>query len=239
MSVAWPRYERPPVIEAVLSIGFEPLPGSALPSLKAIADDLGDAFPKMTSRFQAAVSFQLGPTVTSSAGQSPDGYLLRSADDSQIIQLTLQSVTAHQLRPYTNWETLEALLRNAFARVCERLTVRPISLGVRYINKLDIPAGDAIEDYCRTYIEISRDLPQSMNQYILRIEQEIDGAKVITQSTFVPSNEPDFIGVIMDFDFRFELPDGKDVWDVTDRARHLKNMVFNQSITERMKERFG
>jgi uncharacterized protein (TIGR04255 family) len=237
MSVVWPHYANPPVIEAVLSIALDPLPESALACLKRVADTMTDDFPKVGPRYQAALSFQVGPAFASSAGQMTDGYVLRSADDTRIVELTLQSIAAHQLRPYTDWESLEELLRSTYDSVERELPIRPIALGVRYINKLDIPAGAAIEDYCRTYIEISRDLPQGMNQYILRIEQDIGRAKVVTQSTFVPPDLPDTTSIIVDFDYRFEIGPDQSVWDLTGEARDLKNMVFNSSLTENMKER--
>jgi uncharacterized protein (TIGR04255 family) len=239
MSVVWPHYENPPVIEAVLSIAIEPLPEAALAQLKKVADDMTDVFPKVGPRYQAALSFQVGPAFASSAGQTTDGYVLRSADDTRVVELTLQSIAAHQLRPYTDWQTLEDLLRSTYESVEQELPIKPTALGVRYVNKLDIPAGAAIEDYCRTYIEISRDLPQEMNQYILRIEQQIGKAKVVTQSTFVPPDVPDTTSMILDFDYRFELEPDQSIWDITGEARNLKNMVFNNTLTQNMKERLS
>lgn len=186
----------------------------------------------------AEISFAVGATMGSSTQSTPSGYMLRTLDSAQVIRITLQSLAVHQLRPYTTWETLKGLLDRLYQEFSKEVPVAPEALGVRYVNRIDIPASAPIEEYCRTYIEISRDLPQGMDQYILRIEQTLGDAKLITQSTFVPSESPDFTCLIMDFDFRHPIPEGRDFSELLPAARELKNRVFNQSFTDLMKKQF-
>jgi uncharacterized protein (TIGR04255 family) len=119
-------------------------------------------------------------------------------------------------------------------------------VGLRYINKFDIPLfPQALRDF-NEYLTaapiVPEGLPQGVNSFLTRVvihDPEIDAAAIITQA-FEQIIDPKFIPIILDID-AFKQKDRigeEEAWQALEELRHFKNKIFFSSITEKAKELF-
>src|SRR5207237_2951106 len=112
-------------------------------------------------------------------------------------------------------------------------------IGVRYINKIDIPLPAVdLKQYLRTAPDISPDMRQGIAGFFmqLQIPQEDLKAMLYVNEALIPPPNPNVISVILDLDlFRGEdLPtNDEDLWQIFEQFRDRKNQLFEAYITDR------
>jgi uncharacterized protein (TIGR04255 family) len=121
--------------------------------------------------------------------------------------------------------------------------VHPIKLySVRYINRLEIPAGQELSEFFQTYPEVSKGLPQILSGYLMRLEIPLGGiseGKLVLHEHLVQSDTKDMVSVMLDNEFQFPVGDGTedaDLWTRIESVRELKNRTFVDCLTSRMQE---
>lgn len=234
-----PGYNNPPIAEAVISIEYDTLSSDRLVDLKRFAKEVGAQYPDQHSRLQHQTQIQIGATVGAVATQIEDGVTCISTDRKRIAQFALSSVAFSRLAPYGSWGEFEQQVKPLWERFREGFVVTPRALGVRYINRIEIPSGHPMERYIRSYPEVSSDLPQSIHRYFMRIEIPIDDGVLVMQQGFLPSSSPDLYAILLDNYLRYDVPELQDVWPLVLRARLEKNRIFEACITDNYRERLG
>jgi uncharacterized protein (TIGR04255 family) len=120
-------------------------------------------------------------------------------------------------------------------------------VAVRYINRIDIPdaaAGVRLEDYLRTYPEISVDFPEEglMNNFFMQVQlwQQDLGCWLIVNEAPEASPAEGTLSVRLDLDLfreQVEEPWQADsetaVWEFLELLHDRKNEIFEASITNR------
>lgn len=100
-----------------------------------------------------------------------------------------------------------------------------------------------MEYYLRTYPEVSRDLPQLIGPYFMKLEiPMVDsvGEPVLTvQQGFVQSSNPETYAILLDNDLRYKVQSSAEVWDLAQDARREKNRIFEACITDQFRERLN
>jgi uncharacterized protein (TIGR04255 family) len=115
-------------------------------------------------------------------------------------------------------------------------------IGVRYINRLDLPLQNLdFKHYLRTVPEVSPDLPQALSGYFmqLQIPQEDLKATLFINQTLVPPPGPNLVSVLLDLDFfrAVEVPQEEAaIWDYLEKLKVRKNVVFEACITDQTRE---
>jgi len=246
-------YPNPPIREALIDIKIDPLPPSRLPILESQWDKIKEQYPlkKTRHRWEGAVEFQKEGSI--SAGQrhlGPDGFLFTSSDGQEIVQNRLDGFTFNRLRPYP---------REGWPRVREKASwlwelylnavqpTRVIGIVLRYINEINIPSVPVqLEDYLTEPPRIPESLPQTLEHFLTRIViplpefGDMNAKAIITQALAQPST-PNTTSLILDINILTEtsMPaDTAAVWQVLDRFRIVKNMIFKASIRPKTEELF-
>lgn len=232
------RYARAPVVEAVLSVAFEQLPYGCLDKLESVTLALGARFPIKEPRYQASFQVNLGASLGTAAERRQDGWLLKSSAGNRLAQVSLSSVSVHLLYPYSNWEMLEKELQGLWSSLAAAVDVVPKKVGVRYVNRLDVPIGTPLDAYVKCYPEVPDNLA-SLDNFYLRMDLSIEGATVVVQEGFVPSPIPDCFAIMLDNDLTFDLREPGSLWSTVSRARDVKNYVFESCITDEMRRRIS
>lgn len=239
-----PQYKRPPITEAVIELRLEqPLPGAEVQ--------------KLLQRFKGEYEFSedfvaYGVQVDLAARRAnfeeqSSGYKLWSADRADVLLVTSAHMSCSRLAPYVGWDTFRARAEDHW-RIWKRVTgYRKISrIGVRFINRIDVPAARGEEVRISEYLRVRPEAPavRRMVSYAMQISAplEEDNCRLVINSSLVPSPLVDHLSMILDIDVSCEgEPPQKDdeIWALIGRIRVHKNQIFEESVTDKARELFN
>jgi uncharacterized protein (TIGR04255 family) len=242
-------YPHAPIKEALVDFRVKSREDISLHDLRPFGQEVKGSYPSETTREQFQAQFNIGGEASSD--QKTIGYLYHSADRRQAVQARLDGFTFSRFSPYVDWpQLIEEAKRLWHIYVA---AVRPQSIdrvAVRYINQLNIPipaSGELdLKQYLRTYAEIGPDAPQLVEQYLLRMvlpQGDLGAILVLTQAILPQPPPRQNASVLLDLDlFRegVDLPvDSDEAWTILATFRERKNLYFEASITDAMRELFS
>jgi uncharacterized protein (TIGR04255 family) len=150
-----------------------------------------------------------------------------------------------QLAPYPGWDQF-------FGRFCRDWEAwknsvgyrKIIRVGVRYINRIDIPTDEPVlyeEQFLNVYPHIPEVLGPMM-QYALQTQLSLTdiGCILTLNSSVVPSPLIGHRSFVIDLDIGKDSPPQNDdaIYELINRIRIAKNRVFEACITDRARELF-
>lgn len=242
------HYPHAPIIEAIISIGCELPRAKTLSGLLGVHEVLKSDYPKQAPRFQ--FQFQVEVAQVKGTFNPPEvtGYQFISKDGKRSVSVELNGFAFGQLAPYDRWETFSAEARRMWDIYESALHPTRINrVGVRFINRIDIPApegkGVDLDTYLHTAPRIPAELPQMMQTFFVRLQLEFQnkpkGTLVLTQ-TLVPPPLPGFVSAVLDLDFALHGIDADTTtaWMEIERLRHQKNATFEACIKDAARELF-
>lgn len=244
------RYKNAPIVEAVIEIKVTLPDGLTLDDLARVHAEEASRYPRTERRMYIQTEFRSGPdpsAVAQQASQQQIGHVYTSSDGRQIFHSRFDGFMYSLLAPYDQWEPFVSEALRLWAQYAA--IVKPVSvdrLGVRYINRLDIPSLNFdINDYLRTRPEISPDLPQDLNGYFFQVRLPLPNYGAVTNiiSTVVPAAVAGHSSLLLDIDCFQEiaLSSSDDTFNEVlvsrlETLRNAKNMVFEASITQATRE---
>lgn len=102
-----------------------------------------------------------------------------------------------------------------------------------------------LREYLRTLPEISSDLSQVLNGYVMQLlilQKDFGGMLSLIEAT-VPPPRPEVFSVNLDIDLfkesTTEFDSDEKVWRLLDILRHKKNEIFERCITEKARTMFS
>jgi uncharacterized protein (TIGR04255 family) len=174
-----PRYEMPPVVEALCEIYFV---GSQWDTTTpgVFYERVHAEYPEKAQADHAAFALQIEPGRVS-GGTVPLDPRTRFArrDNSRMIQISRDLLVVNQLRPYPHYQAWRPVVLKMLD-VYRKLT-RPAGikqLGVRYINRIVIPSpGSRIDEYFRIYPALPKELGDAQGAFALQMSIVPQGAR--------------------------------------------------------------
>jgi len=236
-------YARPPIVEALLDIHVCLPESFSLESLLKCQQKVKKDYPKRTNAQAIKGEITFGPKLSTSASSEPAGYIFASDDGKQVFQAKRTGFTFNRLAPYPGWDGFFGEAKRLWEEY--RRITRPTGgysrLALRYINRFDFPTpGILMEDYFRTYVEVSRDLPQVMEGCFVQFSVPMDDILSTATITKTMANPiiPGHCSVILDIDlYRTEsLPTGAGLWEVFEKLRDGKSRIFEACLTDKLRE---
>jgi uncharacterized protein (TIGR04255 family) len=184
-----------------------------------------------------------GKSVEATAQQTHIGYIYSTPDRKRIFTPRLQSFSFSQLAPYKSWEPFRDEAKRLWSIYQESMQPTAINrIGVRYINRLDIPLPIRdLKDFLRTIPEISPDLPQELSGFFMQLQiPQVDiEAIVIINQAMIPPPSPDIVSVLLDIDAYqervFSAREGS-FWDYLEKLHTKIDQVFESCITDKIRE---
>lgn len=234
------HFDHAPIVEAVLDIRLRSALSTPESLLNAFDSEL-PAYPTRRNLLVATASLAFGTEVATSTSQTLSGWAFESS--SRTFQVRTNGFSFHMLKPYTNWLEFQNEARRLWDHYRSAVGHAEIArLGLRYVNKIDIPTSVPIElkEYLRTLPELSSELTEPMVNFFMRvqtIEAELQSTLTLTEMT-PPSTSPE-VSIILDIDLaRSEsVPQNEEaIWALFNRLRDKKNEVFLACITSKTKE---
>jgi uncharacterized protein (TIGR04255 family) len=242
-SISSPPYPAPPIVEAIVQVRF--------------ADSLTKAQDsKMLRRLKAATYKNHVPMDSVSANvdfhnrradfDAEHQIRLSSSDEADVLVVHTNALTWSRLAPYEGWERLLERVKLDFVAAYDVAGYRKIDrLGVRYVNRIDVPMIDDIahyEHFLTAHLNLP-DLLQPTNGYAWRVEKSFpnQNLRTIVQSAASKPVIPGMGAFLLDIDVicHADLPaKAEDVFARLDEMRKLKNEIFELCITNTARAAF-
>jgi len=229
------RYRKPPITEAVIDFGFSPVSEN---DLQRISQRFKSRYSKIEGVLKLDVNINNG---VASAKASPNGFKMTAANGCDVIMFDRQHFGTIRLAPYEGWESLITDCKNNFAsleKIINRTTVNRI--GVRYVNRIDVPLAMAesrpIYDFLITSFQLPPNLGGPLSEYTCAATFTLPKSdlKCRFQSAIVPSILIDHRSITLDLDVFLDanIPIKRDdFWEKLEDIRDKKNQLFESSIT--------
>lgn len=244
----WPHLEKAPITEALIDLRVRLPEGSTLNTLGAFRDAVKESYPNCRERRKWQTRFTLHkeePPTLETESEGPDGYILSSADGTQIVQARLDGFTFSRLKPYENWEELRDSAKALWKTYCETASPLMITrIAVRYLNRIEMPVPVRdFGDWILTQPKLAPGLPQRLAGFFFRVSlpfEELRGVAQVTQ-TIEPGAYEKSVPLIFDIDAfsQVELStDSDETWERFERLREIKNRVFFESMTDKALEMY-
>lgn len=237
------RYARPPITEAVIELRFEP--SVRLNILKKANSHFAKHYPGVQELRNFSVRLEFGEATESIVDQGDLFFRRASSDETQLIIISEQSLLISQLAPYTGWREFSNRLKRDITIWKNTVGVRRLTrIGMRYINRIDIPANDQkkidYEKYLNVYPHMSFESISAYSLNIRRPIKDIQCELTINTATVQPPLYG-FGSHLLDLDFgRVEnVPQGVDqIMEFLSVLRQKKNEIFEDCITDRARALF-
>ncbi len=240
-------YRRPPITEAVVELRFAaPI---EVDQVEKIKDRLTDDYP-VTPQIMQNISFISAPGNQNSTQVEFAGYRMSSADATNVAIIGRQNISTSRLAPYTGWEEFTGNAKRNWAIWRKVAGWREVTrIGVRYINRIDIPNPDdspvPIHHYL-AFLPVFPDIEgsKSIDTFAINGSTGIANSsfKLILNAGSTPSPLVRTESFLLDIDISQDgnLPHNDDgLWALIDEVRLLKNRIFEACITDLSRELFS
>lgn len=242
-----------PITEALIDIRANTADVVRVEELDRLAEDLKTDFPNKEIRRVELLELNIKKQekTTKFIDKGISGYVLRSEDGCNVLQLMKDRFTFSRLKPYLDWEHLKSAARPLWLKYSNSIEAVQVNrIAVRYINKIEIPANlKDFKEYFTAPPEIPEGVPQGLSSYLTKlvipnhnigasaiVHQVLEEAKMTSDGKL-----PDKLSVLLDIDtikFGEYDPKGDGLWNMLDKLRVYKNDIFFHSITEKTLDQY-
>lgn len=237
-------YRRAPITEAVIEIRIRGAADAEM--LEKLTKRLQEHYPSPPQKtVQIAVELSANSAILQ---QSPQGYRLTASDGAGLVILLPSGIATSRLPPYQGWESFIDQARgnwNIWKRAVGWREI--IRIGVRYVNRIDVPNPTELPVRVTDYLNFGPNIPNlgaPMSGFATNAVAPIEdtGLKLILNAGSADSPLVKTTSFILDIDVSREsgLPQSdEDLWLGIDQIRAHKNRIFEACITDRARELFG
>lgn len=235
------KYAKPPIIDATIEARFEPRLPEKL--MRRFIEKAKTRYAQIDE--QVEMQFTFGADTPQSFSQEFAGARFLSADGTELLVISKNSLAVSCYPPYAGWSALKA---RADAELEHLRTLAPdrrfVRLGVRYINRIDVPMVDAQfspEPYFTFYPkrpDILKGKPAmgysvtldgcAVGDYLVNVNTGIGAPQLINHGAIMIDVDA-YIEADMDF---------RTLGERLESVRAVKNSVFEGLITDRARQLF-
>jgi uncharacterized protein (TIGR04255 family) len=240
------KFPNAPVTEAVLDLRVKLPAGFDMKLFDSYFEKVKADFPNKDTQRISSLKFDLKEQQASIQSDETNGLILKSADNSKVIQIRKDGFSFNKLRPYEDWATFNKDAKKYWDLYLELIRPEEVyRIAVRYINLIKVPINAKnFEEYFTTFPKIAPELPQLVSELLMRVvinDSNGSNTAIVTQAIDVSKLDGKTIPFIFDIDVFKEVslkPDDSKIWDVLESQRNFKNEIFISSLTEKAKELF-
>jgi uncharacterized protein (TIGR04255 family) len=189
-----------------------------------------------------------GNTAGTAVESQTEGFRRASTDQQEITLLMPGSLIVSQLAPYPGWDTFFGRFQRDWLSWKEAVSYNKVSrVGIRYINRIDIPATDSPIIMQEEYINVGVQAPDSLGPTIAYASQAVFGLPaiqsklVVNTAVVLPPPIPGYASFLIDLDLGREegVPQRDDmIFALLGQMRTEKNRIFEDCITDKARDLF-
>ena len=245
MSIS-PPYPAPPIIDAIIEFRLKNLFSPREQAL--IVKSLKSGYEKddEAGEVEVQVSIEQGK-IESKTGAEKRVHILSNFDQTDFCRVEVSKLHWSRLPPYEGWLEFQSRVVRDLDKLPKKVGLPTLErIGVRYRNRIDVPAGD--NDICRyeDYLLVNIGLPPMLDPhdgYQWKIEKIFrdQGIGATIQSGVMPSELPKTVAVLLDIDVYViaDLPNRRDdLMEKLEEMHVLKNKIFEACVTDRARDSF-
>jgi uncharacterized protein (TIGR04255 family) len=242
------HYSKAPITEAVIDLRITSSPGFSVEDLAPLREVVAERYPNQESEhvFFEQISLVETDLLRTGGGHQLNGFRFASQDKRETFYARLDGFAFSIKAPYDRWESFRDEARGLWDLYCSVAGIESVTrVAIRYINRIDVPGAASIklEDYLRTYPEVSADWPEEglMSNFFMQMQlwqEDLGCWLVVNEAPDMPPAEG-VMSIRLDFDLfreQFEDPwrtdDDEAVWEFLERLHDRKNEIFEATITE-------
>jgi uncharacterized protein (TIGR04255 family) len=248
-AVVVPTYKRPPITEAVIELRFAQQFSEK--TIEKAASRLRKEYAHSEKDHRVDIMLDVDAQ-KSQFVPSPTGERLSSQDRADVTIFRPEAFVSSRLAPYCGWEVFIARVRRDWeVWRGEAGAVKLTRIGVRYINRIDIPIPGPAEDtkiQLKDFVNVWPHTPTldwgPLANFAFQAIRPLnrDECYVRLYSGTIESPLLGHAALALDLDIFREsaLPMRDDeLWTLLGRMRELKNYLFESCITDRSRELFN
>lgn len=242
-------YVHPPITEAVIGINLADRLSDG--DLSSIREKLSANYPVQQPVENLSVRFHIdadkdNKKTANTQVDSETTYRLVTPNMSELVVLFPQAIVVSQTAPYPGWDYFYNRFIRDWKMVRRVLGFKLISrIGVRYINRIDIPSEDGFvnhERYLNLYPRVT-DEYGPLNAYAMQVEIFMEDlqCKLMLNSAVVPSPLLHTASFLIDQDISREgqVPQkDEEIFALVNQIRVRKNHVFESCVTDAARSLF-
>jgi uncharacterized protein (TIGR04255 family) len=243
------HYAHAPILEMTVEIGVRPKEPHKLDHLSRFAEAEAPIYRHRAELLEFMGQFGFNPEgAKTSAKQRRRGYLFKDEAGGRLFQARVDGFAFSKLHPYSDWETVRDEARRLWDRYRAALKLGDsiTTLGVRYVNRLDLPAPVAnLRDWLLTSPTVAPGIPQTLAGYTLQVllpQPDLPRTMVTVTEAVVKPERPEVVSIVLDIDVQMNLeikPDDASLWPRIQMLHDRENRIFEASITDRVRELIG
>lgn len=238
-------YPKAPIVEAVIDLRMRGT--TKLDVLGSVGDKLKEHYAVRENLNNVDVEVDANHL---GLRHSVVGLRLASIDQADVLILNAQGITTSRLAPYQGWETLQEIAQRNYAAWRKAGADCSVArVGVRFINRLDIPLAEPREfapgDYVKLVVTCPDNLPAGrFLSFSAQVRFEALSPLWVVQingGVVAPSPLVGHKSLLLDIDVlrEREIPSAaQKLWSVIEEAREIKNNIFEAFITDGAREMF-
>ena len=236
-------YNRPPIVEAIIDLKFDGILSDR--ELRRLRDRFKTNFPAIEEKKNIRVEVNAQGISTKS---TPAGFKMTAKNAVDMVLINEDSFGTVRLAPYDRWKNLIRAAKNNFEIVMKavgRKTV--VRLGVRFVNRLDIPSAKIMGRDLAEFVKLDIALPQGIakergsHSLAVNLVEVSTGAKVLLQSGEMVPALLDHRSVSLDIDASWDSDISNridEMWASVELLRNAKNACFEACITDELRSLF-
>lgn len=238
-------YQHPPIVEAVVDFRMvKPLDQKTISKLEAA---FAASYPQLDKVQTIQVDFNPKTGAVRKSAQV-FGFKRLNNEATEVILTNDTGFTVAQLAPYTDWETFVGRVRRDWSIWKKKADFRTLSrIGVRFINRLDIPLHENTSMRPEDYITVGPNVPKAVNeigafQSTISFGVEHLEANVTLRAGTAESPLLNHASIMLDIDIAKseQVPlKEEDIFMYLDKVRLEKNKLFESCITDKMRSLFS
>jgi uncharacterized protein (TIGR04255 family) len=241
------EYAHPPAVEVVIDLRVTPTRKFKPRLLDPLIKAESKRYPQVAQTFSVELSGKFthpGVSGTTEAKREHIGYRIEAPGRTHVIQLQQEGFTFSRLQPYIGWEATIAEARRVWKHYEQLANPLQVNrLGVRYINRLDIPlpAGD-ISRYLLTAPALAANIPQQISGYAMELQlpqPDLPKTTAVMRQGLTPPPRDNVLSIILDIDVfkAVEFPASyAGIWNEFETLHRRENFLFESTITDTVRE---
>lgn len=245
------RFNKPPIIEAVIDFDCSMAPGFSIEELQnELRLAYRDNYPAFRPQFISAQTIHATPEGPPKVEFKHElrAFQFVSADKKQIVQARVEGFSFNRLEPYDSFDSYLPEIERTwllYKDISKPVDIRTIRL--RYINKMLLPMVDKESIDLEQYIFSSPRMPNSsglsyigfaQQQHALDHSTGFIAAIQLASQPIQEKNLPIVFDITVSSGIRLQIDDWASISSIVDSLRQLKNRIFDTILTEKCKSLF-